>query len=386
MQWTAAGAPSLDGGFCASLYHGAINALVTRWEVAVAVSLGEVLPFSSANQVLTLDSVVIGESPSMRRLARRVRRAEKHHDSIWIDGEAGSGKDTVARWIHARSSFAQGPFVKVHCPAIPPMLLESELFGRGSNVFLTGWQKTSRIEAAQGGTLYLDEVGALDPSLQERLLVLLRNRQGRPGRGLGAAPEMRLIFSTRRHTAESGEEESAPLAFIQEFKPVHIALPPLKERLADIPALTRYMVEEWGRRYRVPTKALSKEIINLMQASSWRGNLRQLENVLRRYVVLGCDEEAISAELLEQTDLDRLTVFASAGTLPLKQVVAERVRVQERNIILRALHDHAWDCKKTAQALGIGYQSLLQKMRRSEIRPAGVVTARGTGAHSEFVN
>lgn len=352
----------------------------------MVVSIGDGLPFTSANQALPLESVVIGLSPLMRRLARRVRGAEKHNDSIWIDGEAGSGKDTLARWIHAGSSFAQGPFVKVHCPAIPSMLLESELFGRGSNAFLTGSQKTSRIQAAQSGTLYLDEVGALDPSLQERLLVLLRNRHGRAVPEPGPAPKMRLIFSTRRLSAESGEEESAPISFIQQFKPVHIALPPLKERLADIPLLTRYMVEEWGRRYRVPTKALSKEIINLMQASSWRGNLRQLENVLRRYVVLGCDEEAISAELLEQTDLDRLTVFASAGALPLKQVVAERVRVQERNIILRALHDHAWDCKETARALGIGYQSLLQKMRRSEIRPAGGVTARATAAHSELLN
>lgn len=346
-------------------------------------SVVNALPFCTTAQVLPPDSILIGSSAAMRRLAMRVRRAGKRHDSIWIDGEAGSGKDVLARWIHAGSSFAGGSFVKVHCPAIPPMLLESELFGRGSSGLLNDGQKATRIQAAQNGTLYLDELSALSPSLQERLLSLLCKRQARHA---NAAPKLRLIISTRRLAWGCGENGSSPRSFIEEFKPVHLVLPPLKERLADIPALARYMVEAWGMRYGVPTKALSKEIINLMQASSWRGNLRQLENVVRRYVVLGCDEEAISAELLEQADLDRLAVIASASALPLKQVVAERVRVQERSIILRALHDHAWDRKKTAQALGIGYQALLQKMRRSEIRPAGGLSEREAAAPSEFVN
>lgn len=352
----------------------------------MVVSFGDGLPFSSTSHVLPPDSAIIGTSVVMRRLARRVKRAEKHHDAIWIDGEAGSGKDVLARWIHAGSSFAEGPFIKVHCPAIPPMLLESELFGRGTEGFLPRGQRTGRAQAAQNGTLYLDELVALDASLQERLLFLLQRRHARPDPEARVAPRIRLIFSTRRSVSGCSEEELTPHSFIDEFRPAHLVLPPLKERLADIPVLARYMVEAWGRRYGVPTKALSKEIINLMQASSWRGNLRQLDNVVRRYVVLGCDEETISAELLEQTDLDRLTVFASANALPLKQVVAERVRMQERSIILRALHDHAWDRKKTAQALGIGYQSLLQRMRRSEIRPAGGLAARAAAAPPEFVN
>lgn len=350
------------------------------------VSVREGLPFNSASQVLPPDSVIVGVSAVMRRLAGRIRRAEKDRNPIWIDGPAGSGKDVLARWIHVGSSFAAGPFVKVHCPAIPPMLLGSELFGREWKGFLLGGQGTSRIQAAQNGTLYLDELAGLDLSLQERLLSLLRCGHARSSPEGGAASKIRLIFSTRRLGLATGEEASAPRSFIEEFKPVHLILPPLKERLADIPALARYMVEAWGRRYGVPIKVLSKEIINLMQASSWRGNLRQLDNVMRRYVVLGCDEETISAELLEQTDLDWLTVFASASAPPLKQVVAERVRAQERSIILRALHDHAWDRKKTAEALGIGYHSLIQKMRRSEIRPAVSLTERGGAAHSEFVN
>lgn len=330
------------------------------------------------------EQILLGVTHAMRELAKRIRRADKRLDPVWIEGEPGSGKDVLARWIHSRSPVATGQFVKVHCPAIPPMLLETELFGHGSDTFIRGLtRRMGRACEASGGSLYLDEVGMLEAGVQQRLLILLRRQYARatpPAEPAG----MRLIFSTRRAPSEEEVTGSAP-AFLQEFKPVRLTIPPLRERLLDVPSLSEYMADVWGRHYGVRVKPLSKQIVNLMQASVWRGNLRELENVVHRYIVLGCDEAEISAELLGQCDLERLAASPSRAGVPLKQAVEERVKALERNVILHALHNHGWDRKKTAEALGIGRQSLIQKMRRSSILPADA-RAEDSIPRSQFLN
>lgn len=334
------------------------------------------------------DEVMFGSSAAMQRLRLKAAEAAGMSAPILIEGESGSGKNVLARWLHAHSGRSAGPFVKVHCPAIPAILLENELFGYERATFPGALSvRVGRIEAAAGGSLFLDEVSEVDANLQGRLHRVLRDgrlsqRRGQEERRV----DVRCIFSSRIHLSED-----APSCWDELFagiELVHLQLAPLRKRRADIPSLAQYMVKAWGRRYNVPVRGLSNDILNLLQASAWPANLRQLENMMKRYVVLGCEEETISAELLTQTQVDQLARVSAGDSVVLKDAVRERVKEQERRIILRALHDHHWDTKSTAQALGITYQALLHKMRLADMSPdpQGHAAHEGGSKERTFLN
>ncbi|MGH9398139.1 MAG: sigma 54-interacting transcriptional regulator [Terriglobia bacterium] len=327
------------------------------------------------------DPVIFGSSGVMQRLREKVEKFASTDLPVLVEGESGAGKDVLARWIHARSARSGSPFIKTHCPAISSMSLESELFGYERGAFTGALKlKPGQVEMAQGGTLFLDEISGVEPGLQARLLRLLQEGSfARVGGSQEHHADVRFICST--HLSLSGRARSG--VFRQDrfyrMNAVHLRLPPLRKRLEDVPALAKYMVAACGRKYNVPVRPLSKDIMNLLQASSWPANLRQLENMVRRYVVLGCDEETISAELLGQTAVDRLPGLQTQESMALKKLVREHVKEQERKIILRALHNHHWNRKETANALGITYQALLYKMRQDQLSPT-----RGTAAREEL--
>ncbi|MGH9344567.1 MAG: sigma 54-interacting transcriptional regulator [Terriglobia bacterium] len=315
------------------------------------------------------DSVIFGVTGLMQEIRSEIEKLAGTDLPILIEGESGAGKDVFARWIHAHSPRQAGAFIKVHCPALPPMLLESDLFGYEQGVFAGALKlKVGQLEEARQGTLFLDGVSELDNELQAKFLRLLQD--GRFTR-IGGSEERRMsarfICSTRGSLAGQVESEGFRKDLFYRINAVHLHLPPLRMRVADIPSLSLYLLEAFGQKYGVPVRDLSAELMNLLQACTWPGNIRQLENVIRRYVVLGCDEESITAELLNETVPDPLSAVSSSGPVALKKLVRERVREQERRIILRTLHSHHWNRKETARALGISYQALLYKMRQDQL-------------------
>ncbi|MGH9353385.1 MAG: sigma 54-interacting transcriptional regulator [Terriglobia bacterium] len=315
------------------------------------------------------DPVIFGVTGLMQEIRSEIGKLAGTDLPILIEGESGAGKDVFARWIHAHSLRHSDAFIKVHCPALPPLLLESDLFGYEQGVFAGALKlKVGRLEEAQQGTLFLDGVSELELELQAKFLRLLQ--EGRFTR-IGGSEERRMsarfICSTRHSLAGQVESEEFRKDLFYRINAVHLRLPPLRMRLADIPALSGYLLEAFGRKYGVPVRPFSSELMNLLQACAWPGNIRQLENVIRRYVVLGCDEESVTVELLNETGPDPLSAVSSSGPVALKKLVRERVREQERMIILRTLHSHHWNRKETARALGISYQALLYKMRQDQL-------------------
>ncbi|MDE3179829.1 MAG: sigma-54-dependent Fis family transcriptional regulator [Acidobacteriota bacterium] len=344
----------------------------------MVVSTMESLTLKNMAGQLPPEEVLFGTCRAMKVVAEKAREFAKTARPILIEGASGTGKDTLARWIHEKSSRSDSPFIKVHCPAIDPMLLDGELFGHAPGAMAHALKlRQGRIESAQGGTLFIDGVSDMDPSVQERLRGLVKDgHYRRVGDAKTLRADVRLIFSCRLFSSDQKDLFSG-------INAGHLRMPLLRERLADVPALAAYMVEAWGMNYSVPVKALSREIVNLMQVSSWPGNLRQLENVVKRYVVLGCEEETISAELLGRGKSNSFRGVKAEAITNLKDAVRKRVKEEERKIILRALHDHRWKRKDTARALGITYQSLLHKMR--QLLPSTEVVELGSKS-SHFIN
>ncbi|MGH9403791.1 MAG: sigma 54-interacting transcriptional regulator [Terriglobia bacterium] len=335
------------------------------------------------------DAVVFGVTGGMQEIRSEIEKLAGTDLPVLIEGESGSGKDVFARWVHIHSARRTEPFVKVHCPAIPPMLLESELFGYDQGVFSGALRlKLGRVEVARNGTLFLDGISELDIELQSKFLQLLQDgRFTRIGGAEERRMEARFICSTHRSLADLVDAEDFRKDLFYRINAVHLRLPPLRMRLADIPALADYLLEGFERKYGVPVRPLSSEFMKLLQACAWPGNIRQLENLIRRYVVLGCDEESVITGLLDETEPDRLSAVSGKGPITLKKVVRELVREKERKIILRTLHSHHWNRKETARALGISYQALLYKMRQDQLSQPRTTEAAQQGMdHPSYIN
>ncbi len=328
----------------------------------------EPLIASAVGNPLPPEEVVFGVSPAMAPVRQLVGKAAGANIPVLIRGESGTGKEIIATLLHERSPWATGPLVKVNCPAIPGSLVESELFGYEKGAF-TGAQvaKPGRVEAAHGGTLFLDEIGDLDPSLQAKLLQLLQDGNfTRIGSASDKHVEVRVVCATNRPL----EEEMAAGGFRRDLyyriNAITIHLPPLRERSADIPMLVEYLLEYYTRKYNRQPARLSALIMGEMCRNSWPGNIRQLENLIRRYVIVG-SEDVILAELLSRSDDWALPV--PNGSCSLKTVTREVVAKVERKFILRALQAANWNRRRAAGALNISYRSLLYKIKEAGIPP-----------------
>lgn len=318
-------------------------------------------------------AVIFGTTAAMHDIRQEIEKLAATDLPVLIEGESGTGKDVLARWIHANSLRRKDPFVKIHCPAIPRGLLESKLSGYEAGAFRSAPNsKTGCADITQGGTVYFDKVSELELELQANMLQLIQDgRFTRIGSWQERPAEARFICSTRRSLADLAEMGDFRKDLFYRINAVRLQLPPLRKRLADMPILVDYLLEACERKFGGPVKPFSAELMMLMQACTWPGNIRQLENLTKRYVVLGCEEETISAELLNEAGPDPLCAASAKGRVTLKKVVREVVRKHERKIILRSLHTHRWNRKETARALGISYQALLYKMRQDQLCAPG---------------
>ena len=287
---------------------------------------------------------------------------------VLMTGESGTGKEVIARLLHRESLVSAKPFVQVNCAAIPATLLESELFGFEKGAF-TGavGAKPGRVELANSGTLFLDEIGELDPGTQAKLLQVLQDGQfSRIGGQEDKRVTVRFIFATNRDL----EEEIAVGNFREDLfyriNVVNVHLPPLRERLEDIPLLTEYFIARHNEKFNCRAPLLSDHCIACLQDYHWPGNIRQLENLTKRYVILG-SEEAILSELRDrEADIFKF-IIPPQGEVSLKQITRQAVRQVERKVILKMVEASNWNRKRAAKRLNISYRALLYKLKEAGV-------------------
>src|SRR5207253_8473014 len=308
--------------------------------------------------------VVFGCSEAMRTVRERLDKVAGANVPVLIHGESGTGKDIIARMIHSQSPWKTGPFVKVNCPAIPGTLLESELFGYEKGAFTGAYgTKPGRVEMAHRGTLFLDEISELDLGLQSKLLQLLQDGQFcRIGAQEDKKVEVRVVCATNRKLEQEIENGTFRSDLFYRINVVNLHLPPLRERASDIPQLADYFLEYHNRKYNCRAKPLSAEMMTTLRKYHRPGNIRELENLIKRYVILG-NEEVISADLAPRNNDFFNTEIPVDGQISLKKLTRQAVRELERKVILKVLQNHHWNRKQAANALSISYRALLYKIR-----------------------
>lgn len=326
-------------------------------------SLGEIPPLS----------IVFGRSDAMLAVRERLDKVASANVPVLIQGESGTGKDIIARMIHGQSPWRTGPFVKVNCPAIPGTLLESELFGYEKGAFTGAYgTKPGRVEMAHRGTLFLDEISELDLGLQSKLLQLLQDGQFcRIGAQEDKKVEVRVVCATNRKLEEEIETGSFRQDLFYRINVVNLHFPALRERRADIEDLANFFLEYYNRKYNCRARALSAELISVLLKYHWPGNIRELENLIKRYVILG-NEDVISSDLVTREQEYFNPEIPIDGQVSLKKITRQAVRELERKVILKVLQAHHWNRKQAARALSISYRALLYK-----IRDAGLPSNRG---------
>ena len=334
-------------------------------------SLGEIPP----------EAVVFGRSDAMQALRNRMDKVASANVPVLIHGESGTGKDIIARMIHGLSPWRTGPFVKVNCPAIPGTLLESELFGYEKGAFTGAYgTKPGRVELAHRGTLFLDEISELDLGLQSKLLQLLQDGQFcRIGAQEDKKVEVRIVCATNRQLEVEVEAGTFRQDLYYRINVVNLFMPPLRERRSEIPDLVDYFLQFYNRKFNSRARELSTELMTSLQKYHWPGNIRELENLIKRYVILG-NEEVITSDLVTREQEYFNPDINLDGPISLKKLTRQATRELERKVILKVLQAHHWNRKQSARALSISYRALLYK-----IRDAGIPTNRSTRRRLEPV-
>jgi two-component system response regulator AtoC len=321
----------------------------------------------SGAEELPSDTVIYGRSEAMRLIRQKVDKVSGTKLPILLQGESGTGKELIARMIHRKSQRAEGPFLKVNCPAIPGTLLESELFGYEKGSFTGAFgSKPGRAELADGGTLFLDEISEIDMGLQAKLLQLLQDNQfWRIGAREETRVDVRIICATNRQLETEIQNGRFRPDLFYRINVLKIQLPPLRERTEDLGELVEFFLKLFAQKHKVNPPALSATLVRLLQKHRWPGNIRELSNLIERYAILG-SEESLTNELLgAETGSEGEVDIPTSGPLPLKVVTRQTVQQLERKIILRTLIAHRWNRKRVAKDLKISYRALLYKIRQA---------------------
>lgn len=323
-------------------------------------SLGEIPP----------EAIVFGRSDAMQSLRERLDKVACANVPVLIQGESGTGKDIIARMIHGFSPWKSGPFVKVNCPAIPGTLLESELFGYEKGAFTGAYgSKPGRVEMAHRGTLFLDEISELDLALQSKLLQLLQDGQFcRIGAQEDKRVEVRVVCATNRQLEVEIETGTFRQDLFYRINVVNLRMPALRERRGDIEDLVSYFLEYYNRKYNCRAKAISPDLMRVLEKYHWPGNIRELENLVKRYVILG-NEDVISSDLVAREQEYFNPDINLDGPISLKKLTRQAVRELERKVILKVLQANHWNRKQAARALSISYRALLYKIRDAGLPP-----------------
>jgi len=313
---------------------------------------------------INLHHNMVGESVAMKEVYHFLSRVAPTESTVLIGGESGTGKELVARAIHRNSPRANKPFVAINCAAIPEGLLESELFGYERGAFTgASAQKKGRLELADGGVVFLDEIGELAPALQVKLLRVLQEREfERLGGSRPISVDVRLIAATNKDLAAAVKARTFREDLYYRLNVVSLQVPPLRDRLADIPVLAEYFVAKYAAKCKVKPKRISAEAMAALANYDWPGNVRELENSIERALVLGVSEN-IEPEDLPESILEKVP---GPGHPEAKYHAA--VTQLKRHLILTALEEAKGNYTEAARNLGVHANYLHRLVRNLDLR------------------
>lgn len=310
---------------------------------------------------------MVGTSEAIRHVQMRVQQVAATQTTVLIRGESGTGKELVASAIHYNSPRACKPFVRINCAALNENLFESELFGHEKGAFTgASSRRIGRLEEAQGGTLFLDEIGEFSPAMQAKLLRVLQEREyERVGGNETLAADARIVTATNRNLEEAMQSGAFRADLYYRINVFPINLPPLRERLEDIPVLAGHFVQKYANLMTKPQPQLAETSLRLLTAHTWPGNVRELENCIE-YAVLLCAGPLLLPEHLPQT-LHRAEVRESALTGGAK--LKSRIRQMEQSVLLEALRQKRGNVCAVAREVGITPRMVRYKLKELDIDP-----------------
>jgi two-component system response regulator HydG/two-component system response regulator AtoC len=297
---------------------------------------------------------IIGKSKALQEVFSLIRRVSKTDANVLITGDSGTGKELVARAIHYNSLKAGGPFIPVDCTTIPEELVENELFGHEKGAFTCAYEnKIGLIEMADGGTIFLDEIGDLDFSLQKKILRFLQEKEFfRLGGKEKISVNVRIIAATNRNIEEAVEKGHFRDDLYYRLNVITINIPPLRDRKDDIPLLCREFLERFSSKNNKDIRGFDEDAVEVMMSYDWPGNVRELENTVERAVIL-CPYDQISVENLPHK------LIADKNMMPEDEF---NLALTEKRIILKALEKTSWNRSMAAEILGISRKQLRTKM------------------------
>lgn len=301
---------------------------------------------------------IIGQSPPMQEIFNIIPDIAESDASILITGETGTGKELIARAIHAKSPRAHCPFIAINCGAVPDSLLESELFGHLKGAFTdAAYSRKGFLEVVNGGTLFLDEVGEISPKMQIDLLRVLEEKQiTRIGSSEPIDVDFRLISATRCNVEEAVEREEFREDFYYRINVLRLHVPPLRERIEDVVLLVTHFLHKYSQDTAKRVDHVSDETLETLKKYAWPGNVRELENAIERAVVLARSRSLTAADF---------SFLSSAGRPPKGALTLKEM---ERAHILEILEDCDWNITRAAGVLGINRVTLHKKIDRFELR------------------
>ncbi len=330
---------------------------------------------------------LIGDSPAITNLRERMGRIAESHGTVLITGESGTGKEVAARWIHEHSRRADLPFLAINCAALSTSLLESELFGHERGAY-TGADKMrkGRFELADGGTLLLDEISEIAPEIQAKLLRVLQERAfERVGASASREVDVRVIATTNRNLPAEVERGAFREDLFFRLNVLPVSMPPLREHATDVPLLVDYFLNEVARREGRPVLSVDEDARDLLQRYTWRGNVRELQNLCERAAVLTTDERITAAMIApwlgtiaapggngmpakpgSMIEVQDATMVGSIpGAIPPIVCDGEQTLEDvEREVIIATLKNNKGHRQKSAKALGIGVRTLGLKLKK----------------------
>jgi Nif-specific regulatory protein len=313
---------------------------------------------------LDLEGVIIGESKIMHQVETFIGRVAKSDSTVLIRGESGTGKELVARAIHRNSPRADKPWVAINCAAIPEALLESELFGHEKGAF-TGaiGLKKGRLEVAEGGTIFLDEIGEMAPLLQVKLLRALQEREfERVGGTRTLKLDARVMAATNKNLEEAIKSGDFRQDLYYRLNVVSVVVPPLRERPDDIALLAMYFSAKYAEKCKRPLKGISSAARALLMGYAWPGNVRELENAIEHAMVLGIGDEIVPEDLPEA--LLEVSPSEEEGS----RTYHDKINQLKKKMIMEAVRQNKGNYTEAAKVLGVHPNYLHRLIRNLEIK------------------
>jgi transcriptional regulator with PAS, ATPase and Fis domain len=334
--------------------------------------------------------VIIGHSPEIMAVRQKIRNVANKDVTVLVTGETGTGKELVARSIHYKSQRIDGPLVKVDCTSMPDELLESEVFGFQKGAFTDAYRdKPGRLEMAHGGTLFIDEIGDISLSLQVKFMQVFEEKEfSRLGGTTDKVIDARVVVATNARLWEKVQKGTFRKDLYYRLNVMKIDVPPLRKRKEDVPLLVHYFQNKYCFEYKKEVTAIPSEVQSQLNSYPWPGNIRELENIIRRAIAvsdwnfvleeLSAREEDVEFEPIAgdpadpsvpSLGRDQLSRLFKENDYSLKKISKAYLSLAEKDIIIKALRDTHWNRKKAAELLDVSYKTLINRIEELNLKP-----------------